>query len=156
MEPGTLSSIDGRYANLYDNIWVSRDSTLPITGVGILRFPEILTEATGRTWTHEKARRHVSDHAPVHVLLDGAQLAMEGSGEWNNSQPQASADEAGRCVDLNEADAEELQRIVHIGPERAEAIIEGRPWESVRELRRVPGIGPGRLQDIQEQGLVCQ
>lgn len=70
----TLSSNDRQYANLYDNIFVARAHALPITGAGILRFPELLSDASGRYWSHEKARRHVSDHAPVYALLDGASV----------------------------------------------------------------------------------
>lgn len=60
------------------------------------------------------------------------------------------------CVDLNRADSEELQRIIHIGPDRAKKIIDGRPWGDVGELQRIKGIGPKRLHEIKEQGLVCR
>ncbi len=60
----TLSSIDGRYANLYDNIWVPRTLRLPIVSAGVFRYP------TALGWTHSKARKHVSDHAPVYVVLE--------------------------------------------------------------------------------------
>ena len=69
----TLSSIDGRYANLYDNIWVARDTRLNIQSAGILRFPDMLG------WTHEQGRDHVSDHAPVYVLTHQAQLSGPGN-----------------------------------------------------------------------------
>lgn len=60
------------------------------------------------------------------------------------------------CVDLNEAPAEELERIMHIGESRAEAIVRFRPFESIDELTRIPGIAEGRLADIREQGIVCE
>lgn len=53
----TLSSIDGRYANLYDQIWTS--PTLTVVASGIRNFPAEFG------LTHEEARRSVSDHAPV-------------------------------------------------------------------------------------------
>jgi competence protein ComEC len=59
------------------------------------------------------------------------------------------------CVDLNTASSDELQQIIHIGPERAEEIAMGRPWSSVRALTRIHGIGQGRLSDIKEQGQAC-
>lgn len=62
---------------------------------------------------------------------------------------------AAACVDLNEASLEELQRIEHVGEAFAQAIIAGRPWGHVRELRQVRGIGAGRLRDIKEQALAC-
>lgn len=66
----TLSSINGRYANLYDNILVSQQNALPISGAAILPFPELLNRSSREKWDHEKARRHVSDHAPVYVILE--------------------------------------------------------------------------------------
>jgi competence ComEA-like helix-hairpin-helix protein len=62
------------------------------------------------------------------------------------------------CVDLNSAGLEDLQRIEHVGPDRAEEIIrlrESNPFVSVDSLRRVDGIGPSRLEGIHTQGLAC-
>jgi len=59
------------------------------------------------------------------------------------------------CVDLNTASSEQLQLIVHIGPERARQIMEGRPWQRVEDLDQLPGIGAQRLRDILAQGLAC-
>lgn len=61
----------------------------------------------------------------------------------------------GWCVDLNTATREELQLIIHVGPSRADAIIAGRPWRSVDELRRVSGISEARLAEIKQEGLAC-
>jgi DNA uptake protein ComE-like DNA-binding protein len=59
------------------------------------------------------------------------------------------------CIDVNTATETELQAIIHIGPSRAADIVRLRPFQSVADLDRVPGIGASRLQDIVEQGLVC-
>ncbi|MDT0618525.1 endonuclease/exonuclease/phosphatase family protein [Salinisphaera sp. P385] len=63
----TLSSIDGRFANLYDNIWLSpsqlKRAGWPNLAAGIDRFPQRLG------LTHENARKHVSDHAPVYLRV---------------------------------------------------------------------------------------
>jgi competence protein ComEC len=56
-------------------------------------------------------------------------------------------------VDINTATAGELEKIIHIGPERAAQIIRLRPFESVDDLIRVDGIGPGRLRDIKRQNI---
>jgi competence protein ComEC len=58
-------------------------------------------------------------------------------------------------VDINSASAEELQEIIHIGEERAQASIEQRPFDSVDDLTRISGIAAGRLADIKEQGVAC-
>jgi len=64
----TLSSKDGRYANLYDNIFVEKNSQLKLGKAGIIDFPRMLG------WSHEKSRKHVSDHAPVFVSLGQASM----------------------------------------------------------------------------------
>lgn len=84
------------------------------------------------------------------VKTDGMRYELETSRPGSLSQ---------RCVDLNTASFEELQEIIHIGPERALQIVEERtvrPFRSVDELRhRIEGIGENRLQDIKAQGLAC-
>lgn len=89
-----------------------------------------------------------------HIVLtarrDGAyQIATEREGTI------ALPDAAAACVDLNHASADQLTRIIHIGPARARAIINGRPWASINALQRIRGLGPARLRDIREQGLAC-
>ena len=59
------------------------------------------------------------------------------------------------CVDINTASARQLERIVHIGPVRAQSIIDLRPLSSVAGIQRVSGIGPARIRDIHNQGLAC-
>lgn len=59
------------------------------------------------------------------------------------------------CIDLNTASPDDLRRIVHIGTARAQEIIALRPLRSLDDLRQIPGIASGRIQDIRNQGLVC-
>lgn len=53
-------------------------------------------------------------------------------------------------IDLNSADAAELEELPGIGPALAEAIVQYReahgPFESVEELDEVPGIGPAKIE----------
>jgi len=59
------------------------------------------------------------------------------------------------CVDLNTSPPERLLEIVHIDEVRARHLVELRPYASLDDLTRVPGIGAARLADIEEQGIVC-
>lgn len=61
----------------------------------------------------------------------------------------------GNCIDINTASIEQLQEIMHIGPARAQEIINLRPFISVDDLGRIKGIGPARITDIKSQGLAC-
>lgn len=63
----------------------------------------------------------------------------------------------GVCVNINSASFEDLQQIVHIGPERATELISLRPFSSVSGLARINGISADgvRLAEIRAQGLAC-
>jgi len=58
-------------------------------------------------------------------------------------------------IDINTASNEELDGLYGIGPVKAEAIINSRPFQSVDELIKVFGIGNITLNKIKEQGLAC-
>lgn len=94
----TLSTIDGRFANLYDNIWVDAGVNLPITEFGRVEFAHQILGIT-----HEEARDRVSDHIPVYVTLeagasarfdpndfDGARIALR---TGSAGAPQAAPDD---------------------------------------------------------------
>lgn len=56
-------------------------------------------------------------------------------------------------VDLNTADYEDLLRIIHIGPARAQQIMAMRPVNSLDDLIQIPGIDNNRLEEIKKQNL---
>ncbi|ART81103.1 hypothetical protein CBP12_04835 [Oceanisphaera avium] len=64
----TLSDTAGKYVNLYDNIWVERDSHLKIKQQGVIDYPKLIG------WDHSKSRKHVSDHAPIFMALGNSQF----------------------------------------------------------------------------------
>lgn len=70
----------------------------------------------------------------------------------SSSDPPAAN---GSCVNINDASIEEVQEIIHIGPARAQDLIDLRPFDSVDDLERIKGIGPARIADIKAQGLAC-
>lgn len=51
-------------------------------------------------------------------------------------------------VDVNTASAQLLTTLPGVGPVTAQRILEGRPYHSVEDLLRVPGIGPARLEAL--------
>lgn len=146
----TLSEDNGEYASLYDNIWID-DKVTGVSSAGIAHFPQWLGIS------HAQARDHISDHAPVYVVLGQAMVSTAPfpgvhaapDGATDGRQPKVV------CIDLNKAPVEQLTQLTHIGPSRAAAIIQGRPWESVEALVALEGIGEERMEDIQDQGLLC-
>ena len=58
-------------------------------------------------------------------------------------------------IDINTASKEELDNLYGIGPAKANAIIEARPFNSLDNLLDVNGIGEITLEKIKEQGLAC-
>ena len=70
--------------------------------------------------------------------------AMEGVGDGSHAYP---------TVNLNTASLEQLTRIVHIGPARAQQIMDMRPFVSLDELTQISGIDRNRLEEIKRQNL---
>lgn len=73
----------------------------------------------------------------------------------NDENGDTEQDTNSSCVNINEATAEELQQIIHIGPERTQDLVELRPFQSIDDLTQIDGIGPARIADIQSEGIAC-
>jgi competence protein ComEA len=68
--------------------------------------------------------------------------------------PQGKKKPPDAPIDLNRATPEELARLPGIGPTLAKRIVEGRPFASVAELRRVKGIGAKTLEKLRPHVVV--
>lgn len=54
-------------------------------------------------------------------------------------------------INLNTADAEDLEELPDIGPKLAGAIIAGRPYKTVDDVVKVNGIGPKTLEKMRSK-----
>ena len=92
----------------------------------------------------------------VEAPISGAYTVRVERGE--GAQPPPAPTPEPSCIDINRAGLIELQGIIHIGPVRAQEIIDLRriqPFRSVNDLVRVTGIGVARLADIIAEGKAC-
>lgn len=95
------------------------------------------------------------------VLVDGEQIYVPELGETAPPVPAegagagpAGAAEAGGLVNINSADAAELETLPRIGPAMAQRIIDHRttngPFTAVDDLTDVPGIGEATLAGLRD------
>jgi competence protein ComEA len=56
----------------------------------------------------------------------------------------------GETVNINTAPKEDLDKLPGIGPVKAQAIIEGRPFEKIEDIMKVKGIKEGEFGKIKD------
>ena len=81
----TLSTTDGKFANLYDNIFVSHSSPLKVNSVGVYDYPKHLG------MTHQQGRANISDHAPIFLRAELGQGKGTATTAASPARPAAPA-----------------------------------------------------------------
>jgi competence protein ComEA len=56
----------------------------------------------------------------------------------------------GHKININSATKEELAALPEVGPAKAQAIIVGRPYEKIEDIKKVKGIKPGTFSKIKD------
>ena len=57
-----------------------------------------------------------------------------------------------RVIDLNTASQKDIADLPMVGPERARALCERRPFQSWADVENVPGFGSGLIDDLKSGG----
>lgn len=93
------------------------------------------------------------DGAQVHVpAVAEAPTALQPAAGVSGSPPAQMADAAssGGRININTASVDQLTTLPGIGPAKAAAIVEGRPYASVDDLDRVSGIGAKTIDQLRD------
>lgn len=109
--------------------------------------------AGGWLWNQSRS------HGDYRVTVLEREEAAESAGEDRSSgEERPDSLLPGETININTADAYELQRLPGIGEQRAADIVAYRqangPFGTVEELDKVPGIGEGILEGLREYASV--
>ncbi len=98
----------------------------------------------------EGAKFHWSWHGTLVVTLGflAISLIMITDLPHVTSPPVQMVATTDHRIDLNKATLTELETLPNIGPVKAKRIMDVRPFDSVNDLLRVPGMGPKTLESL--------
>ena len=118
-------------------MWLTEQERITLTGLGVIA----LAGLGVLLWQRQRPP----------LVVKGAPSAIQAT-QWNEALA------ATRQVDINTADAAELERLPHVGPTLAKRIVEYRRqhgrFGDPEELKRVPGIGPKKYEALKDHLVV--
>lgn len=106
----------------------------------------------------EKAKSKAGEVAEkTKAKVEAAKGEMKAKADSTKAKGEAAAEKVpsrlapGETININTTSKEELDRLFGIGEVRAQAIIDGRPYKSIEEIKNVKGIGEGIFARIKDQ-----
>jgi competence protein ComEA len=88
--------------------------------------------------------------APAAPAPAKAASATTAPGSVKKSPPPSTKLAPGQKVNINAASKEQLDALPGIGPVKAQAIIEGRPYEKIEDIMKVKGIKQGEFNKVKD------
>ena len=96
----------------------------------------------GRTGKDRPSGNPTEEERRAYQLGKVAAAAEYQRKRQQRSAPASQGDGGASLVNLNTASAEVLELLPGVGESLAEAIVEARPFSSLKDIERVSGIGP--------------
>ncbi len=138
-----------------------------VTAKKVVEFVKNYEQYEGEDKTEEESEEEIYDEGEegkVKLTEEQLKKVMEAALNYDKREPVEEVDEAEddekieeervkKEVDINKAEAEDLERLDGIGPVYAQRIIENRPFCDLYELLEVSGIGEVTIENIKNQGL---
>jgi len=157
-DAATLETLPGVGAATAQNIINARpfksvDDLKDVRGIGTTRLeqlrPLVVVHANSRTSSSGSAPG-VQSSRDTHLKTSNAGTAATPA-LGKGAEQKATSNTAETKINLNTASREELEALPGIGPVKAQAIIDNRPFKSVEDVMKVKGIKEGTFAEIKDR-----
>jgi len=120
-----------------------------IKGVGESRYEQIRPLVTVRGASSGSARS-ASGSAPASAGGSG-RGALPHPGLGRGAEQKATGNTAETKININTASQQELESLLGIGPVKAKAIMDNRPYTSIEEVMKVKGVKEGTFEEMKDR-----
>lgn len=156
-DQATLETLPGVGATTAKAIVAARpfnsvDDLERVPGIGPARLAELRDRVTvSRRSAEKKSSAPAKERERERELEPTGRVSTPRSNTPGEAAPARTATTRQGLVNLNTASREELEALPEIGPVKAEAIIEARPFSSIEDVMRVKGIKEATFEAIKDQ-----
>ena len=132
---------------ILDRPYKSVDELSRVKGLGAAKIAALRDKVTVSTAVAAPAPTTAPARAPVSATGAGQAAPAKGARTGAVAAPKLAP---GERVNLNTATKEKLEALPEIGPVKAQAIIQNRPYSKIEDVMKVPGIKEGIFGKIKD------
>jgi competence protein ComEA len=138
--------IDARPFRNYDDL-------AKVKGLGAVRLDDLRGRVEfGKARAGEVAEKAKTKGGAVAEKAKVGAVAEKGKGKAATAKEKAKSNlPTGKTININTATTEELDQLFGIGKVRAQAIVDGRPYKTIEDIKNVKGIGEGIFNKIKDR-----